>query len=268
MADERAEAATWTERAARASLCLLGLGSIGVGAVAVFVSTNGAGTASLVVTGGVLSALGLLWDRVESFRFGENEIRLRSAAALLVRSEIAEQRGDEAASEQLRAAAFDVLTEARPIGARYEEIRRTAPASRHRTKLMAEQLARARALAAVKPPTREEVDALFHLGSDGDRITALAFVQAVPEAGDVALVTGAIAASRSAYEQWQALRAAQGMVAVLGDSGLRQLEEGLRRAQSSSPYLQGNSDRSRLLAEVLAAIQRRARAEGRTGLDT
>jgi hypothetical protein len=54
----------------RVLLGVLGIGSLGTGAAAVFVSTNGTGTGVLIAFGGVAVILVLLGDGAETFRWG------------------------------------------------------------------------------------------------------------------------------------------------------------------------------------------------------
>jgi hypothetical protein len=238
----------------RVALGVVGCALCAFGVIGVFVSDNGPGTAGLVVAGGVLLVLSLVWDRIAILRFGEDEIRMRKATDLLARSELAAARGDDEAAEELRAVALGLLEQA-GSGAGQEAIH-AGSAGRPRTEMMSPQMEQARALARRLPPTRQEVEHLLR-GSDGDRITGLGFIQVAPEAGDVHLICGVVADSRSAYEQWEALQAARRMVSVLDHTGLAVLDEGLRHAESVSPYLAAGSDRAHLLGVVRAAIDAR-----------
>lgn len=63
-------------RATRVLLAVLGTSAIGAGAVAVFVTDNGAGTVALITLGGFLLFLAASGQRVTHAKIGDNEIRL------------------------------------------------------------------------------------------------------------------------------------------------------------------------------------------------
>ena len=64
----------------------LGLAVLAVGGVATFRSTNGAGSAALVIGGVALLVLGGLGDRIELLKLGNVEFHLRAAAPGPLRS--------------------------------------------------------------------------------------------------------------------------------------------------------------------------------------
>jgi hypothetical protein len=93
------------------------------------------------------------WDRVDSLRFGEAEIRLRAASRLLQASDDAAAKGDLERAEELRAAALDALEAAAP-----------------------------------------------------------AFIRVARRAGTAELLAKAVADSRSAFERYESLKAAEGVL--------------------------------------------------------
>jgi len=103
----------------------LGVSVLAVGGVATFFSTNGAGSAALVVGGIALLVLGGLGNRVDLLKVGSVEFHLRAAARQLSRrADELEVHGDAAAAEQLRKEAERLLLQASPAARSYEELRR------------------------------------------------------------------------------------------------------------------------------------------------
>ncbi|MEV6684818.1 hypothetical protein AB0N28_05695, partial [Streptomyces sp. NPDC051130] len=71
----------WFTPALRMLTALMGAGSFGLGALAVFATQNGTGAAALIAFGGVLVLVALLGSRIESLEFGGATLRIRAAAA-------------------------------------------------------------------------------------------------------------------------------------------------------------------------------------------
>jgi hypothetical protein len=96
----------------------------------------------------------------------------------------------------------------------YERIRATMESGNARTTLMTALVARAQQLA----PTRgsgQIGQQLFDKGSDGARITGIAVARKEPQRGHVEMVLQAIAESRSAFEQYHALRLCESIFSQL-----------------------------------------------------
>ncbi|MGW2020337.1 hypothetical protein [Streptomyces sp. NPDC001927] len=141
-------ATVWFTPALRTLTVLLGAGSFGLGAHAVFATQNGTGAAALIVFGGVLLLLALLGSRVESLEFGGATLRLRAAAAeRFALAEESERLGDIATAHQLRAEARTLLDAAGPIAADYGSVRGSMRPGAARTQALEDVVARARRLA-------------------------------------------------------------------------------------------------------------------------
>src|SRR5262249_20666043 len=105
----------------RWAAAFLGLAVLAVGGVATFRSTNGAGSAALVVGGIALLVLAGLAERIDLLKVGNVEFHLRAAARQLSRrADELELQGDTAAAEQLRQEAEHLLLQASPAARRYE----------------------------------------------------------------------------------------------------------------------------------------------------
>jgi hypothetical protein len=191
-------------------LAIFGAGSFGAGVTAVFLTSNGAGSAVLVGLGGTVVVLALLGDRIESLEFGGSKLRLRAAAAeKFALAEDSEQRGDSAAAAELRAQAQALMDLAGPVAADYRIVRTSMHPGRERTVAMQRVVARARQLATEQQFEQAEVARWLREGTDEERVTALAMMLSNPELRDFDSVLAAIRDSRSAFEQYQALLVAE-----------------------------------------------------------
>ena len=197
----------------RVLMGLLGAGSFGTGVVAVFVSNNGTGTGVLLAFGGAVLVVALLGGRIESLEFGGTTLRLRAAAAeRFSLAEQSEQYGDTATADRLRAEAQALLDAAGPIAADYRRVRGVLPAGPVRTRAMERIVAQARCLAAEQPFEPAEVLCWLQHGTDEERITALAMMQARPELRNFDAVLTTITDPRSRFEQFHAMLLAAQMI--------------------------------------------------------
>lgn len=231
----------------------LGLAVLALGAVATFRSANGAGSAALVVGGLALLILGGLGDRIELLKVGNVEFHVRAAARQLIRrADELELQGDTAGAEHLRGEAERLLLQASPAARRYEELRRTRPSGRQRNVEFRELVDEARKFSREKHPSADVVRSMFERGGDGDRVYALVLMHEDSAAGDLSCVVEAISASRSAYEQYWALRTAEKMVRRLNSSERKQLADAIR--QEMGRYLTPSSDRYGMAQNILYTI--------------
>ncbi|MFI1281034.1 hypothetical protein ACH4U5_09775 [Streptomyces sp. NPDC020858] len=247
----------WFTPALRTLTALLGAGSFGLGALAVFATQNGTGSAALIVFGGALILLALLGNRIESLEFGGATLRMRAAAAeRFALAEESERRGDTATAGMLRAEASALLDAAGPIAADYSSVRGSMRAGASRTRAMEEVLARARRLAREQSFERAEVLRWLREGTDEERITALAMMQANPELRNFEATLACIARSRTAFEQYHAMRLALHMVDALDADQARRLAEAVE-AQRGIRFRM-DPDRRRLGKEILRKVRTRS----------
>jgi len=240
----------------RAILGLLGLGSFGLGAWAVFVTDNGGGAAVLVGFGGLLVVLAVLGGRIEEIEFGGAKVRLRAeAAGRLAEADVAEEQGDTQKAARLRAEAGSLLESAGTIAANYAAVRQAQPAGRERTMAMEAVVEDARRLAKEGDVPREEVVAWLTGGTPEQRITAVGMMQAKAELRDFTAVRTAIQDPASPFEQYQSLVVARSMVPDLTPGELQALAATVKGARDWK--FNRDENRRRLGEWILADIDRR-----------
>ncbi|MDF3288467.1 hypothetical protein [Streptomyces silvisoli] len=253
--EERSTAGPFTP-VVRAAMGLLGAGSFGTGVCAVFATDNGTGTGVLLAFGGVLLVLALFGNRVESFELGGANLKLRAAAAeRLALAEESERWGDTTTAEQLRAEAQALLEAAGPIAERYWSLRHSMRPGRERTLAMEQLVSRARRLPEERPFEPTEVVRWLREGTDGERVIALAMMQASRELRNFEAVVAAIEDSHSAFEQYHAVLLAKLMVDDLNTAQLRRLAETLRSQQGHR--FQRDTDRWELSEDILRRVEQR-----------
>ncbi|MGQ4389896.1 hypothetical protein [Streptomyces sp. SAS_270] len=234
---------------------LLGAAAFGTGVFAVFVTPNG-GAGVLLAFGGVLLVLALLGSRIESLEFGGATLRLRAAAAeKFALAEESERRGDIAAASQLREEAHALLDAAGPIAADYRSVRSSMRAGPDRTRAMEEAVSRARRLAKEQPFEPAEVLRWLREGSDEERVTALAMMQASRELRNFDAALEAIEHSRSAFEQYHAMRLAAYMIKDLDPNQLRRLTKVVKSQRGIR--FRRDSDRWHISEDILRRIDER-----------
>lgn len=244
----------------RLLLGLLGAGSFGTGVLAVFVTENGTGAGVLLAFGGVVLIVALLGNRIESFEFGGAKLRLRAAAAeRFALAEESQRRGDTATADQLRAEAQALLEAAGPIAADYRSVRGAMRPGPDRTRALEDVAGRARRLAAEQPFDPAEVVRWLREGSEEERITALAMMQAKRELRDFDAALAAIEHSRSAFEQYHAMLLAAEMIDDLDAAQRRRLAEAIK-AQRGLRFRR-DTDRWRLSEDILRRLHGRSNAK-------
>ncbi|WP_121194153.1 hypothetical protein [Motilibacter peucedani] len=199
----------------RAVALALGVGALVTGAVAVFVSENETGTAALVVSGVALVGFALLGDRIDSIEGAGVKVLLRKADSKFAQAALAERAGRSEDASRLRGEGQQLLAAAHSLGSEYERVRGAHESGATRTQLMETLMSQGRALAPQLTDV-QQVRSAFSAGGDGDRISAIAMMQGRPELADLDCLLDAVEHSRSAFEQYQALKA----VRMLLDGGL------------------------------------------------
>ncbi|HET8955686.1 MAG TPA: hypothetical protein VFN18_08520 [Solirubrobacterales bacterium] len=113
-------------------------------------------------------------------------------------------------------------------GRKYEELRSSLPPGADRTFRMGSLMAEIRALAGHMAVTPRLVKERFYSGREGNRVVALTLLEAVPLWQCLDVVIDGIRNSRSAFEQFQALRAAEEILPELGSADRRRLADCLK----------------------------------------
>lgn len=192
---------------------------------------------NLKTSAGEASTSGLL-DHFRDLPPDQQEESLSAAAAVIDRAETQgplDQRpqarqvreGIEEAIAEIPRRRSDVDRRLREIAREYERLRAEVDSGDARTAEMTQLVSRARGLSASSTPT--DPRRWYRQGADGDRIIALAAIQALKDPRNAVLVLDAIQHPRSPFEQFQALRAAD----LLLDSLDAHQLDGLRRAIES-----------------------------------
>jgi hypothetical protein len=272
VADENASGIPM-ERAVRATTAAVGAASLAVGAVAVFQTQNGAGSAALLVIGAALLVLAGVGRWPKRMTFGDTSIEfpggevtsiaagveehgdLRGASELykLVARE-AEERGNWTTASQLKNEAASLDEQARRIASDYEKIRGSTTPSASRTRTLEGLMVAAREAARESKFDKDQIRK-FMEGGDGDRIFALGVMQEDPDVRDFELVVQGISNSRSAFEQYHALLLAQKMLADLNEAQQHELGNVIEKERRPGGYIVPGSDRWALSEEILARIR-------------
>ncbi len=233
----------------------LGLSALSfvVGAVAVFTTTNEIGTAAMVAASAALILVVVFADRIQILEAGPIKATLpRQAAKQLEQAGVAEARGNVEEAERLRASARVLLDGSDPVTIRLDTVQAEEPGPQGagmQYLLMSHTRALARASTSAAT-----VRALFGEGSDGDRLTAIAIMQARPELADPKTLKAAVVDARSAHEQYQALVAIEKVVdASTPEVPERQeLVEFVREALHTSQSVPASTNRRAVAERIIS----------------
>ena len=248
----------------RIIVAVAALACLAAGGVATFVTTNGPGSATLIAGGIGLLVVAFLGGRLESFKFGGVEATLHAAEQLYGRAETLEAGGDHVAAGRLRSEAHRLLLQVAPDVWAYEDLRRMQPPGPERTARM-HDAAVLKALSSRRHrPSAEAVNGMFLKGEDGDRVFALVLMREDPDAASLDSILDGIVASRSAFEQYLAVEAAERLVQTgLDDQSRARVRRALLAQTSPGGWIKPTTDRWPL-AQRLLGIARRLTAPGPT----
>jgi hypothetical protein len=235
----------------------LGIACLVTGAVATFVTSNGAGSAALLAGGLGLVVLAFLGNRLDLLKFGSFEAHLRKANTLLRQADELEVHGRTDEADALRAQADRLLLEVAPHARGFEQLRRMEPAGPERTRHQYDTVHKAEQYARDHRPTPDAVLTVFNKGEDGDRIYALGMMKADPSVAHFDAILDAIEHSRSAFEQYQALELAEQILPQLDGATLDLLEAALLDQTAPRGWIDETTDRWSRAQRMLAAIRQR-----------
>jgi hypothetical protein len=123
------------------------------------------------------------------------------------------------------------------LAERYERLRSSLPPGDERTFFMTRIVVEARAAAGELHLPEDDARRYFEAGTEGKRIIALAIAQADPSAVLFDIVSEAIANSRSAFEQFHALRALDEMLYTLSPMQRRQARALLEQQRAPDGWI-------------------------------
>jgi hypothetical protein len=140
--------------------------------------------------------------------------------------------------------------------AEYERVRREMPRGRDRTSEMTRVIAKARTIGQQQKPSPEMLRRVFD-GSEGGRVVALALASATPDRDLVDIVLDGIRNSRSAFEQYHALRAAEAFVPILSPGDGKNLHDAIAEQMSPGGRIGDDQDRLTVAKRVLQLLEER-----------
>ena len=158
--------------------------------------------------------------------------------------------------QELREDLEERLAALSKTGALYEKLRSDMPSGPARTFELTKLMAEARAIAKDTDVNAEQARGLFGRGLAGDRITVVALAQEKRDPEYFPLVIEAIVHSKSAFEQYEALRAAYLMLPKLSEAQKQQLVDAVhdQRSGGANKHILAGTDRWVLSNKILDAI--------------
>lgn len=250
-----------SETPIRIAAMALGAAALVAGAVAVFGTNNGAGTAALLGVGLALLVIAAFGYGIVKLRGGGVEVELaqvavRSAAAHLeVAATRAELHGDDEAAAAFRAQAEAVLELGAARGACRQRLRAVAADNGIRVRTNSTTAGDCGSGTHGRPRAHHdpaEVRELFNSGKSGNRIYAIGLMQEDARLRDFAAMIEAIRGSRSAFEQYTALRLAEKMVPDLTSDERRELRATLEAERRR--YITPDTDRWPISERILSKL--------------
>ena len=182
--------------------------------------------------------------------------RLRTAREVSVATKFATSSSPEEAQQTMRSL-LPIFDDIAAHAQEYDHIRGTMSSGPERTISMTRLVEATKAQARRANLSAEEIDVFFSQG-DGGRIAALAAIQATPHAYCFPIAKEAVMNSKSAFEQYEALRAIAALVPHLNADERREVVEVIEDQRSGGPkkYITRDSDRWPLSERILSEISR------------
>lgn len=154
--------------------------------------------------------------------------------------------------------ATDYLQDMVLLGKEYEAIREKMPSSGQRTYLLTSLVSRAEQL--VDSTGAAQVgERLFHQGTDGSRIVGISLARKDPQRGHIEIALDAISRSRSAFEQYHALRLAEQVYPLLDPTARDRLSAAIK-GQIGAYINTENQDRWAIAQDILRNLEKTAPA--------
>ncbi len=137
----------------------------------------------------------------------------------------------------------------------YERTRRSMPRGSDRTRAMSQVVARVRAVAQRQQVPAETLRAVFR-HSEGGRVVALAWISSSPDSSLADIVLEGIEQSKSAFELYHALRAAETLLPTLPEQDRVRLTTATRDQMQPGRFIKQDSDRWPLAQRLLSLAER------------
>lgn len=240
-------------RAARVVGVVIGLLTLVSGAIAVFGTDNEVGSAALVTAGVAILGLAVFGNRLRAFEVAGVRLELiRQAEDAQLEAAAARASGELDRAEQLENHAQSLLMAASAVGSRYEHLRATEQPGWNRTSRMETLLRDARDLDTERL-TATDVARIFDTGTDGNRIAALALIERSPRLATGSVLVDGILRSRSAFEQYHALVAAERALDHLAADDRSRVGEAVE-AVLAGPLGESSSDRRTVARRIAARL--------------
>ncbi|WP_313406732.1 hypothetical protein [Aeromicrobium sp.] len=237
---------------ARIAAVVVGLAVLAVGGFAVFTTDNQLGSTALVAAGVAIAGLAVFANRIEAVEAGGVRLELeREARTARIQAQRARAAGKPEQAQHLERKAEGLLAAATMVGSRYEDLVATEPSGWDRTSRMEGLLREARALdTEILGPS--DVAQIFGTGTDGSRIAALALAEADPRLATADMLVSAIGESRSSFEQYHGLLAAERSLRHLSPADRSRVHAAIEGALDG-PLGDRSSDRRTVARRILGA---------------
>jgi hypothetical protein len=229
---------------------VFGCGLASAGAVAVFVTANSAGAASLVVAGAAIGALAMFANSVQRVKAGSFELVL-TAVRLDKAAEEAERKGQREEADKLRGQAALLMLAAHPVASELDRLRRELSPGPERTRLLDGHVQIARQAAeGFRDDAGPALEDLFETGTDGERMFVIGVMQGKPQLASPRVAKAALTHNRSKTEQFHALRLIAEMVRLDPNSSqVADLRKIVEQMLEEEKFPEGTGRRS--VAEVI-----------------
>lgn len=136
----------------------------------------------------------------------------------------------------------------------YEDLRASMEPSSKRTLEFERLVSRSRREASERDIDIDDARHMFFEGSEGERVQALGWMQGSPSIQDFDVALDGVAHSRSAFEQYHALRLIRQMIPNLADEQRQTLADAVAEERSPGQHISPGTDRWYLSDQILSEL--------------
>jgi hypothetical protein len=244
------------EPVARIAAAVLGLVLAVLGAILLFSTDNSAGALFVIGLAATCVLFAVFASRIRVQSFGV--LGAQIAVSDVVRKRLEVARPPDAAATQAQAQTLRKLGELYEL---YAFMRRTQPPGNRRTSELDRLARRVQEEARDVPFDPVEVATWFHEGTDALRFVALNVMIAREDCRDFMAVLEGVESSRSAFEQFYALRLARKMLPKLDRVQRGVLAATLERALRRRRRMKGDTARKNLASVMLSELRPATRSQ-------